>query len=602
MFTVNKNISNRLQPGTFQKPLTGFFCTLIYVLFAASVLYAQDSSALRSVNISKTKPSWQAVIGGESVAPAAQTSYGFAVVTDGRMISTCTFRGNVMWQKSIQGRPSSAFTSFGDFLYAVTNDSVLNFINPSGKTLWSVDCGFKVIQSPLCGRDGRVFVYGNKNLACYGLKGSRKWNLEIEDAQLRQINELPDGSLLALTENEENSKTKGIRISPFGQILENITFAGKIVCASNSTDGVLLSFSDGSFGLCTSENSETVSRWVLKNPASSSIIKLIISSKDISAMLYNEGTQLKVLMIKNQTGELLKTFSCGTLNLNDIVSFRATLQGFFVSDSFRAIEFDGDGNIFWEAFLPSRANWNYISYTDFNQLLLCQKDWTLNAYLMNQSVKNKKTLFSQKEIQPYTTPSKKIQKYDGIIYSSISQERIEEIKNAFYSKKFGTEEKQMLEELQELSLCYKEELYDSAKNSREDNSFFSKNPLYTQPFLQAMSESETDIFTGDFAVLLQNETSPLMLQTLIIQAGNSLYDKDGEILKAFENIITKKLMRRDTKTAELICDATYRIVSFMGRPAFYRQGKQIVSVLMSSRFDTETQEYARTTFSKIMSL
>ena len=117
-----------------------------------------------------------------------------------------------------------------------------------------------------------------------------------------------------------------------------------------------------------------------------------------------------------------------------------------------------------------------------------------------------------------------------------------------------------------------------------------------------MSESETDIFTGDLAVLLQNETSPLMLQTLINQAGNSLYDKDGEILKAFENIITKKLMRRDTKNAELICDATYRIVSFMGRPAFYRQGKQIVSVLMSSRFDTEIQEYARTTFSKIMSL
>lgn len=577
-----------------------FLFALIFT--ASSSIFAQDSPALRSVNISKTKPSWQAVIGGESVAPVSQTSYGFAVVTDGRMISTCTSAGNVMWQKSIQGRPSSAFTSFGDFLYAVTDDSLLNFINPSGKTLWSADCGFKVIQSPLCGRDGRVFVYGQKNIACYGLKGSQKWNLQIEESLIKQINELPDGTLLALTENEENSKTKGFRISPFGQILENITFAGKIVCASNSTDGVLLSFSDGSFGLCTSENSSAVSKWVLKNPASSSIIKTIISSKEISALLYNEGTQLKVLIIKNKTGELLKTFSCTSLNLNDIASFRATPQGFFVSDSFRAIEFSREGTVFWEALLPSRAKWNYICYTDSNQLLLCQKDWTLNAYLMNQSVKEKKTLFSQEKIEPYTKPSKKIQKYDGIIYSSISQERIEEIKNAFYSKTFGTAEKQMLEELQELSFCYKEELYDFSKNSHEDNSFFSKNPLYTQPFLQAMSESETDIFTGDFAVLLQNETSPLMLQTLIVQAGNSLYDKNGEILKAFENLITKKLMRHDTKTAELICDATYRIVSFMGRPAFYRQGKQIVSVLMSSRFDTETQEYARTTFSKIMSL
>ncbi len=581
--------------------LTGLLSFFIFI-FASSSIWAQDSSALRSVNISKTKPSWQAVIGGESVAPIAQTSYGFAVVTDGRMISTCTFTGNVMWQKSVKGRPTSAFTSYGDFLYAVTNDSLLNFINPSGKTVWSVDLGFKVIQTPLCGRDGRVFVYGQENLACYGLKGSQKWNLKIPGSQIYQINELPDGTLLALTNNEENSKTKGIRISVFGQILENITFAGKIVFASNTKDGVLLSFSDGSFGLCTSENSAAVSKWVLKNPASSSIIRAIISSEQISALLYNEGTLLKVLIIKNKTGELLKAFSCSALNLNDITSFRATPQGFFVSDSFRAIEFSQDGTVFWEAFLPSRAKWNYISYTDFNQLLLCQKDWTLNAYLMNQSVKAKNAQFTQTKILPYTEPSKQIQKYDGVIYSSISQERIEEIKNAFYSKNFGTKEQQMLQELQELSLCYKEELYELSKNSHEDNSFFSKNPLYTQPFLQAMSESETDIFTGDFAILLENEKSPIMLQALIAQAGNCLYDKNGEILKAFENIITKKLMRRDTKTAELICDSTYRIVSFMGRPAFYRQGKQIVSALMSSRFDQQTQEYARKTFSKIMEL
>ncbi len=580
---------------------TRHFFSFIFAFATVSAVFAQENSALRSVNISKTKPSWQAVIGGESVAPVAQTSYGFAVVTDGRMISTCTFSGNVMWQKSIQGRPSSAFTSCGDFLYAVTNDSVINFINPSGKTVWSADSCFKIIQSPLCGRDGRVFVYGTQNVACYGLKGSQKWNLKIEDAQICQINELPDGTLLALTKNEENSKTKGIRISPFGQILENITFAGKIVFASNSSDGILLSFSDGSFGLCTSEDAAAVSKWVLKNQPSS-IIKAIISSKEISALFYNEGTLLKILIIKNKTGELLKTFSCGNLNLNDITSLRATPQGFFISDSFRAIEFNQEGTVFWEAFLPSRAKWNYISYTNSNQLLLCQKDWTLNAYVMNQSVNGKKNSINQEKIHPYTKPSKQIQKYDGVIYSSISSKRIEEIKKAFYSKNFGTSEKQMLEELQELSLCYKEELYELSKNSHEDNSFFSKNPLYTQPVLQAMSESETDIFTGDFAILLQNENSPLMLQTLIAQAGNCLYDRDGEILKAFENIITKKLMRKDTKTAELICDSTYKIVSFMGRPAFYKQGKQIVSALMSSRFDKEIQEYARTTFSKIMNL
>ena len=76
-----------------------------FILFSLFLVNLQGESPLRSVDLSKQKPSWQAVIGGEAVAPAVETSYGFAVVSDGRMVSTCTFRGNVMWQRGVKGRP-----------------------------------------------------------------------------------------------------------------------------------------------------------------------------------------------------------------------------------------------------------------------------------------------------------------------------------------------------------------------------------------------------------------------------------------------------------------------------------------------------------------
>ncbi len=568
--------------------------------FSFTLPFFAQNTVLRSADLSSLKPSWQAVIGGESLAPVAETSYGFAVITDGRMISTCTYKGSVMWQKGIKGRGTKYFTSYGDFLYAVTDGSVLNFINPGGKTLWSTDAGFKITASPFCGRDGRVFVLGEHSAACYGLKGSEKWKVTFDTPLTDKISELPDGSLLVYNLQTSEGKTQGTRLSPFGETLEQITFAGEIVATESFRDGVLMSFADGSFGLCTTKKNAAVSKWVSKKE-SASPVKAIIASGEKSALFYNTGTELNVLIIKNKTGELLKTFLAGTLSLNEISSLRATSQGFYISDSFRAIECTSDGTILWEARLPSRSKWNYVSYTNTNQILLCMKDWTLNAFVMRQGVSGKKST-KKAETAAYTTPSKKTQIIDGVVYSSIPSSRIEQIKSAFESKNFGTQEKEMLENLQEIQNSYIEELYKTAKNSREDSSFFSKNPLYTNPALQAMTAAETDIFTAGIAAAINLEKDPLMTQILIAQAGKMQYDRDGELLKALEQFSSKKLTRKDVKTAQILCDATYRIVEFMGRPAFYRQGRQIISSLMTAKFDQETRNYASTTFQKIINL
>ena len=89
------------------------------------------------------------------------------------------------------------------------------------------------------------------------------------------------------------------------------------------------------------------------------------------------------------------------------------------------------------------------------------KNWVLNAFLMSQSVGNKKRLLSQ--VKNYTTPSKNIQSYDGTVYSPVPFYRVEEIASAFCRADFSTE-KEMTQELMELSQSFIEELFEKNSN------------------------------------------------------------------------------------------------------------------------------------------
>ncbi len=578
-------------------------CKKVYIIsfifFFIFSLFPQ--TPLRTADLSTQKPSWQAVIGGEAIAQIAETSYGFAVSSDGRMVSTCTYNGNVMWQKGVKGRPSQFLTAWKDFIYTITDNSVLNFINPSGVTVWSKDCGFAVTHSPVTGWDGRIFVQGNTNLSCYGLKGNRKWKIDIEQIDNLPLCEFPDGTLLVFFKKTENSKSVGLRISPFGEVLEKITFAGKIIDAKTCDDGILMTFNGGSFGLCTVSNNSAISRWVHHDNTSSSSINLIICGKTTSSLIYQIGKNAQVILIENKTGKTLNSFSIGKINLQEIQYSRFTSQGYFVCDCEHASEFNEDGTILWNATLPAKFKWNYIKYTDKNQILICMKNWVLNAFVMSQSVNEKTDKTTTKE-KKYTNSSSFNQKIDGITYFTTPISRLKEINETFCSTDYGAKEKQMSSELLEMSASYIDELSNSTKITREKNSVFNNNPVYTQSLLEAICRIETDIFISDIAQMLTLENDPLLLNVLIYTAGEIGYDKEGNILKAFEKITVKNVKKDDIKCAELLCDSIYKIVAFMGRPALYRQGKQLLSRFMYPQYNKQIRDYARLTLTKIISL
>ena len=79
------------------------------------------------------------------------------------------------------------------------------------------------------------------------------------------------------------------------------------------------------------------------------------------------------------------------------------------------------------------------------------------------------------------------------------------------------------------------------------------------------------------------------------------YDPDGKLLSAIEKN-AELAGTKDSVYCNIICDAVYSICLFMGRPAYNKQGKDIIKRFMGNNYSSNTRLYARDTLKKIISL
>ena len=564
---------------------------IILIISPFTNLFSQEK-------LGKYNTSWSNVIPGKVITDPIITSYGFCVVTDGRMLSAFSNDGKLLWEKPTYSSKYVQISCINEDFIILWDKrkSSLKLFNPSGTLLWDKTLDYEVSNMPLMGRDGRFFITGENVIECYSINGICKWSYKTDTQKGLPLKELPDGSVLVfLTETE--GKTNAIRLSPFGQYLESITFAGTVIKAYTLPEGVFLTFDDGSSGLFSLVNGLSENKWVLGVKPSNSY--LIADNKNTLFLeLYND--RIVVDKINVADGNITNQFTVKNINGLDLQLAKLNNSGLFLADSTICYIINMDGSINYTAYMledKGSTRWNYVIYTRDNHIVYCLENWTLNAYLTSQVRYNTNVKINgtYKEYYNIDTSPYSYNFTETINRNIASLERFNTLKEGYY----GEDEIIYASDIYSFCVAYLESV--SRQFSSKNVSIFDKDAYGTECMLKQLPllcTNESASYLAKLIGMTKNKSNLNIIINSCIQCG---YDPDGKILKEIE-IALSKINHKDILLMQNICDAVYSICYFMGRPAFNLRGKNIITTFFNPQFDASIREYAKNTLIKITAL
>lgn len=572
----------------------------ISLLFFSFSFYAQEV-------LSSTNSSWQKVIPGELICEPQVTSYGFAIITDSKYLSAFSSNGNLLWDRPLQKANKPVFSVLpGDFFAVITNSGKqLTLVNPSGREIWSCQVDNPIINKPFAGRDGRFYVNSKNTISCYSVNGIRKWKLDVPLLSDLPFQELPDGSFVVFLNNPVNNKTKGLRISPFGTIIEEIVFSGIATSAVSCPLGILISFTNGLSGLFSLEENKAKNKWILTNKNLNQTFNdkfvLSINQKDV-IFIRKESSCISVNFVDLEDGKINKSFEVP--NITKISECIYNKQGIFITDTNSAYFYDLDGNQIWYAKFPAKTNrfsWTYYFYTNENYLIIFDSNWTLNAYrttqnLSKEQIKTEKKTYNN--LYNIDTTSFNVEFMPDKLPSEYTNDAfLETLKKGDY----GESESEWLSFLISAMIKRQDDLGNIQNLYKKETSVFQKDLPGYQYLVNQMFLYGTDTFEKYIIFLLNNEKDKTSIQAILSGLMINGYDPDGTIINALYGF-SRKVSSKEDAIILKICDAVYSICLFNGRPAFYAKGKEILKTFLYPSYNQKTKEYARVIFKKISDL
>lgn len=574
---------------------------LFSILFFSSIVFGQTT-------LSNTNYSWSQVTGGKLLLKPVLTPYGFICASDGKTVSSVTNNGVILWEQRFSVNSETYIKTISkDFTLIISGNGIkMTLINPSGVLLWNRILDFEFSGEVYEGRDGRFFVQGKKQLACYGINGICKWLLNTEEQSILPVQELEDGSLVLFLKKLDEGKTKALRITPFGKIIEEITFAGEILTAASSSKGIFVTFSDGSAGLFGIQNDKTINRFVLdKKMYVTSKSNFFISDNQDSNGFFITGdnNKLKIFCIDSYSGKILWTSLLPEMNLKNISETKITEEGIFISDDSSAVFLNKDGLLKWSGILPEnkgKTKWNYLFFTENNTLVIVKDNWSMEAYIVEQHTGRKNLNNKYDYYLDYLNVNSSV--YSNLYHSSLNQaitseERYKSLEAGYY----GNKEIEYTSDLLSACEAYIKTNSESYFGTREEPSVFLSNASGLISLFNQLPLYGTRYTTHMTSKLLLQENNNSVLNCITIGISKSGYDPDSEILNALENLAAKTSLR-NVKLQMNICDAVYSICHFMGRPAFNKHGKEILKNFLFPANDSKVRIKARDTLQKIAAL
>ena len=598
-----------------QKPSKFLYSiTLFLILSAGTALFSQSrTTALR--DFSTEEPNWTLTLNGKIIAPPQATSYGFAVLTDGRTVYASSDDGTVLWQKELGGRISPYLTVLdGDFLLTVFRGNTLTLLNPEGLPLWSARVPFTLAGAPFIGRDARIFVRGKTDIACYGIKGVCKWHIRTEEQDTHPIQELPDGSIVVLLVKPDSGKTAALRISPFGEIIEKFAFTGIVAsCVSSPQGGILVTLKSGDAGLCAlDDKNKTTTKWALSRTEGSPTLPandggfFIPYSSTRAALVQAAGEDAAVTFYKLSDGEASTHYRVSGIDVSRISYVKPFLRGMAFADADGAVFCTERESVVWSVRLPDMNGasdpWNYLLYTESGYLIMCKKSWTIAGFRVVQNVGGGQ--LQRQERGNYNafftteTPLYDMYEIEGKLDTGLTGS---ERRAALDSGMYGPLEKAWVSELKGACEAYRSARASAQTTTRTKRSVFIEDVAGTDAMFKQLSRYGTSTESEIIARLIEAEGVGVHLPTLIAQAGECAYDPAGSMLDSLDKAF-RSIPSQNTRLLQTLCDTVFSICRFMGRPAFYRHGKDILARLLYPQYDPKVRAYAGQTLQKIAAL
>lgn len=584
-----------------KKSLFAFAFLIFSFLICPPFLTAQEK-------LSNYNTSWTSVLPGNALCQPALTSYGFCVATDARNIMGYSYTGRLLWEKKTgRIRNVSLQALDGDFiLFHDKSNNVLKLFNPSGSEIWSISMDFTLYDKPFVGRDGRFIVYGENKAVCYGINGSLRWILETPAQKKLPLQELPDGSIIIFLE-DENGFTKGLRISPFGELLENITFAGSIKNCWTCTEGILITFADGAAGLFSVDKESGLSknRWVAQVQGSKNSLFAVKADGSDFRLIACSASDVTVFKIDLDTGLEVASKRITNINGNNILQLYYNDSGLFLCDSEDAVLISDDFSEIWSARMPDTVknqSVSYISYLNEDYVLFFSRNWSINAYHTTQSTSAYQAKSVSKSIQAdyssfISLDFSEFNYYNqGAFFNAIKDPAIAE---SIRKGNFGSKEKEWLGQTLSLAKLYSFDNSSVEYNTHREKSVFNTDTAGFESILIQLALLCTSQTQNAAAEIIAKSNNKSLCRVLM--ANMSGYDPDGKLIGALEQN-AERAGNKDSAYINTICDAVYSVCLFMGRPAYNKKGKEIIKKFMGAGYTSNVRNYARDTLKKIISL
>lgn len=576
---------------------------LVFLAFNC-ILYSQ-SFIEREINIADSLATDVAVLGGNISCQPLRTSYGYAATGEGRQLYGFTQEGKILWQTAIQDKNVKFLSVFAEdqlCTVSVSTDSKLSLLNSSGLALWSSRVEFMVGDSPVQGIDGRIFVRGERNLACFGMKGTQRWIIPTESQNLLiRPAALNDGSIAIFMKEPANGKFCLQRFSPYGKLAESLQWDSKPIQAEIIPNGMLVAFEDGSIHSLSVENGKIKRIWKLdsKNSKIDSPAILIVDRKNNeTAIAY--GNPSKIIVVKNATGKILREFSTEIASRKFIYT-TVSAQGITICTETNGYCYKKDGSIIWKVKFDPSKKIKYLFTSDSGYIVFCNDNWSMELFQTRLNLNKNSSSFVPYRLKQIENKIEKNYVPSSSQYGQlIDEELLAKMKMDFENGNYPDNEEQftaMLEaELKQMS----REWFEIKSRELHEELFFDSNVEYSRKIFEILGESQIILCRTELISMIKNVTDPYLLQQIIQCAGKISWDPDGQILKTIDYLMnTKKIGPKDTAILNAIADATFEICRFMGRPSFFNMGSKILGYMLFPQFPDEIRHKAIETMKKI---